>query len=177
MAMFRWFEYFFSTLISNLISSSSSSVTSMTLMAASWPVFVCRPWTRLTISKKEKKKKKAIASRSDSPCKPVRKFHFLRLRSARRCQLAPKTTEKRTRKLNKLRIMITMFFFSLCCEFSGLLMFRSACVCGRCCRLYRRLSKKVFCHEFLINISFYVAKLMRNVYYSGLSLSLNPYEK
>uniref|UniRef100_A0A2M3ZP83 Putative secreted peptide n=1 Tax=Anopheles braziliensis TaxID=58242 RepID=A0A2M3ZP83_9DIPT len=41
--MLRWLEYFFSTLISSLISSSSSSVTSITLMAASCPVFVWRP--------------------------------------------------------------------------------------------------------------------------------------
>lgn len=42
--MLRWWLYFFSMLISALISSSSSSVTSITLMAASWPVFTWRPW-------------------------------------------------------------------------------------------------------------------------------------
>lgn len=44
--MLRWWLYFFSMLISALISSSSSSVTSITLMAASWPVFTWRPWER-----------------------------------------------------------------------------------------------------------------------------------
>lgn len=65
MAIFRWLEYFFKTFTSNLISSSSSyknkrqanpmksfsffqrtSVTSITLIAANWPVFVWRPWKK-----------------------------------------------------------------------------------------------------------------------------------
>lgn len=48
--MFRWWENFFSTLISSFISSSSSAVTGITLIAANCPVFTCRPFTITSIA-------------------------------------------------------------------------------------------------------------------------------